>query len=227
MHVSSFWIYNLFNLLSYSIFFLPIYIFWLGTLLSDPEDRAILSKSLRNVRHLHLACSRYLSDVLFTRLTSVVGPLTRLSLAGCQISFQNVINKRFYPGDGEHSNPSEHVLTFEHIMKYVEANAITLKELSFGRTYINSESLHRLATVPGLKLDSLHLMSCEQLSKSGIQLLCEHQPSLTELDLSLCTRVTDYAVMAIVYHLPNLKSLNLRRCQGVTEVRLQTNDLVH
>ncbi|KAK3882857.1 hypothetical protein Pcinc_012790 [Petrolisthes cinctipes] len=193
------------------------HLFMPGTLLSDPEDREILSKSLRNVRHLHLACSRYLSDVLFTRLTSVVGPLTRLSLAGCQISFQHAINKRFYPGDSEHSNPSEHVLTFEQIIRYIEANANTLKELSFGRTYINSEALHRLATVPGLKLDSLHLMSCEQLSKSGIQLLCEHQPALTHLDLSLCTRITDYAVMAIAYHLPNLKTLNLRRCQGVTE----------
>ncbi|KAG0728896.1 F-box/LRR-repeat protein 2 [Chionoecetes opilio] len=176
-----------------------------GTLLSNPEDINVLSTSLRNVTRLHLACSRYLTDTLFSRIISVVGPLRKLSLAGCQISYHEAIYKRFYPEDGR------------HILKHIEAKAATLKEISLGRTLVDSEGLHKLSTVPKLQLESLHLMSCEQLTKSGIQLLCENQKGITDLDLSLCSRITDYAVLAICQHLPHIKKLNLRRCQGITE----------
>ncbi|XP_042861938.1 F-box/LRR-repeat protein fbxl-1-like isoform X2 [Penaeus japonicus] len=187
-----------------------------GTLLSNPEDRKLLSASLKNVSRLHLACSRYLTDLLFTRITSVLGPLTKLSLAGCQISFQSAIHKRFYPSDGR-VKVSDHVLTFKHILEYIEENAKTLKELSFGRTTIDSESLYHLSKIPGLEIESLHLMSCDQLSKSGVDLLCQNQKSILDLDLSLCSRMTDLAVLSVCEHLTNIRKLNLRRCQGITE----------
>lgn len=187
-----------------------------GNLLSNPEDIKVLSTSLRNVTRLHLACSRYLTDTLFSRIISVVGPLRKLSLAGCHISFHEAIHKRFYPEDGRVA-VSDHVLTFKHILKYIEEKATTLKEISLGRTLVNSESLYNLAIVPKLQLESVHLMSCDQLTKSGIQLLCENQKTITDLDLSLCSRITDYAVLAVCQHLPHLKKLNLRRCRGVTE----------
>lgn len=187
-------------------------------MLSNPEDRQLLSASLKNVTRLHLACSRYLTDLLFTRITSVLGPLKKLSLAGCQISFQSAIHKRFYPSDGR-VKVSDHVLTFKHILEYVEENAKTLKELSFGRTTIDSESLYHLSKIPGLEIESLHLMSCDQLSKSGVDLLCQNQKSILDLDLSLCSRMTDLAVLSVCQHLTHIKKLNLRRCQGITEVR--------
>lgn len=187
-----------------------------GNLLSNPEDIKVLSTSLRNVTRLHLACSRYLTDTLFSRIISVVGPLRKLSLAGCHISFHEAIHKRFYPEDGRVA-VSDHVLTFKHILKYIEEKATTLKEISLGRTLVNSESLYNLAIVPKLQLESVHLMSCDQLTKSGIQLLCENQKTITDLDLSLCSRITDYAVLAVCQHLPHLKKLNLRRCRGITE----------
>ncbi|XP_069181420.1 F-box/LRR-repeat protein 2 isoform X2 [Procambarus clarkii] len=187
-----------------------------GTLLSNPEDVKVLSSSLKNVTRLHLACSRYLTDSLFTRIITVVGPLRKLSLAGCQITFHEAIHKRFYPADGR-ITVSDHVLTFQHILKFIEEKSNTLKEISLGRTIVDSEGLYNLSKVPGLKLESVHLMSCDQLSKRGIQLLCENQKSITDLDLSLCSRITDYAVLAVCQHLPNIRKLNLRRCQGVTE----------
>lgn len=187
-----------------------------GNLLSNPEDIKALSASLRNVTRLHLACSRYLTDTLFGRIISVVGPLRKLSLAGCQISFHEAIFKRFYPEDGR-VTVSDHVLTFNHILKYIEEKATTLKEISLGRTLVDSEGLYNLSLVPNLQLESVHLMSCDQLTKSGIQLLCENQKTITDLDLSLCSRITDYAVLAICQHLPHIKKLNLRRCQGITE----------
>ncbi|XP_045127178.1 F-box/LRR-repeat protein 14-like isoform X3 [Portunus trituberculatus] len=187
-----------------------------GNLLSNPEDVKVLSTSLRNVTRLHLACSRYLTDTLFSRIISVVGPLRKLSLAGCQISFHESIHKRFYPEDGRVA-VSDHVLTFKHILKYIEEKATTLKEISLGRTLVDSESLYNLSIVPNLHLESVHLMSCDQLTKSGIQLLCENQKTITDLDLSLCSRITDYAVLAVCQHLPHLKKLNLRRCRGITE----------
>ncbi|XP_053643192.1 F-box/LRR-repeat protein 2 isoform X2 [Cherax quadricarinatus] len=187
-----------------------------GTLLNNPEDVKVLSASLKNVTQLHLACSRYLTDSLFSRIISVVGPLRKLSLAGCQITFHEAIYKRFYPEDGRIS-VSDHVLTFKHILKFIEEKSSTLKEISLGRTIADSESLYNLSMVPGLQLESVHLMSCDQVSKSGIQLLCENQKTITDLDLSLCSRITDYAVLAVCQYLPNLKKLNLRRCQGITE----------
>lgn len=187
-----------------------------GTLLSNPEDVKTLASALKNVTRLHLACSRYLTDCLFSRLTSVVGSLTKLSLAGCQISFHSAIFKRFYPADGR-VKASDHVLTFDHILNYIEEKASTLKEISLGRTSVDSESLYKLSKVPGLKLESVHLMSCDQLSKSGIQLLCKNQQCITDLDLSLCSRITDYAVFSIRDHLVCIKKLNLRRCRGITE----------
>lgn len=192
---------------------------WLsGTLLSNPEDVRLLSASLKHVTRLHLACSRYLTDSLFTRIISVVGPLEKLSLAGCQISFSESIHKRFYPADGR-VLLSDYVLTFRHILKYIEEKASSLKEISLGRTMVDSEALYQLSKVPGLRLESVHLMSCDQLTKSGIQLLCENQKFITDFDLSLCSRVTDYAVLAICEHLPHIRKLNLRRCQGITDVR--------
>lgn len=187
-----------------------------GTLLSNPEDIKVLSASLRKVTRLHLACSRYLTDTLFSRIISVVGPLRKLSLAGCQISFHEAIHKRFYPEDGR-VTISDHVLTFKQILKYIEEKATTLKEISLGRTLVDSEGIYHLSKVPKLQLESVHLMSCDQMTKSGIQLLCENQKTITDLDLSLCSRLTDYAVLAICQHLPHLKKLNLRRCLGITE----------
>ncbi|XP_071529960.1 uncharacterized protein [Panulirus ornatus] len=187
-----------------------------GTLLNNPEDVKLLSASLKNVTHLHLACSRHLTDSLFSRIMSVVGPLRKLSLAGCQITFHEAIRKRFYPADGR-VIVSDHVLTFAHILRYVEEMSSTLKDISLGRTIIDSEALYKLSIIPGLQLESVHLMSCDQLSKSGIQLLCENQKSILDLDLSLCSRITDYAVMSICQNLPKIKKLNLRRCRGITE----------
>lgn len=187
-----------------------------GTLLSNPEDIKSVSCALKNVTRLHLSCSRHLTDSVFSRITSVVGPLRKFSMAGCQISFHSAIYKRFYPADGR-VQYSEHVLTFEHILKYVEEKARTLKEISLGQTAVDSESLYKLSKIPGLQLESIHLMSCDQLSKSGIQLLCENQKYITDLDLSLCSRLTDFVVLSICENLPNIKKLNLRRCQGVTE----------
>ncbi|XP_068241936.1 F-box/LRR-repeat protein 2-like isoform X4 [Palaemon carinicauda] len=187
-----------------------------GNLLNNPEDVEVLASALKHVTRLHLACSRYLTDCLFSRLMSVVGSLTKLSLAGCQISFHSAIFKRFYPADGR-VQASDHVLTFDHILNYIEKNASTLREISLGRTSVDSESLHKLSKVPGLKLESVHLMSCDQLSKSGIQLLCKNQQFITDLDLSLCSRITDYAVLSVRDNLHCIKKLNLRRCRGITE----------
>ena len=188
-----------------------------GNLLHNPEDVISLRHSLCKVSCLHLACTRYLSDAIFSRITSTLGPLSKLSLAGCPISYQNAIYKRFYPA-GKENCPSELVLTFKHILSYLESINSTLTELSFGRTGIDSTSLQSLALIPGLNLSSLHLMSCDQLTVAGVKELCSHQKNIQDLDLSLCLRLTDIAVLAIAEHLTGIKKLRLRRCQGITQV---------
>ena len=172
---------------------------------------------MKNVTSLHLACSRYLTDAIFSRITSTLGPLVRLSLAGCTITYQNSIYKRFYPPHLENT-PSDSILSFQYILRYIEQNKNTLKEISLGRTNVDSTSLQSLALIKDLNLTSVHLMSCDQLTKAGIEQLCQLQKNIIDLDLSLCSRLTDYVVLAICDNLPAIKTLRMRRCRGITEV---------
>ncbi|CAL4123154.1 unnamed protein product [Meganyctiphanes norvegica] len=187
----------------------------------------IMFVQIKKKKQLHIFCSRYSGQSLFPKINYMLKPF----LTYCQhcLSYKDSVIKRswrretirgernrFYPKDGS-VTASEHVLTFNYIMKYIEVNATTIKEISLGRTGIDSGSLEQLSMLPGLQLTSLHLMSCEQLSNTGVQLLCQNQKQLEDLDLSLCSKITDHALLAISQNLKNLRILNLRRCNGITE----------
>ncbi|KAB7506384.1 F-box/LRR-repeat protein 2 [Armadillidium nasatum] len=191
-----------------------------GTFLENENDLAILGNSLKNVKNLQLSCSRYLTDSIFLRFTSVIGSLTNLSLSCCQISYQNAICKRFYPADGR-VKASEHVLTFNFVLNFIDKIKKTLTMLDLGSTSLDSQSLSKLSKVPDLQLKTLRLVACDQLTKDGIHTLTQYQKQLVELDIGLCSRITDYAVISIADNLPNLKSLSVRRCHGITEVGME------
>lgn len=71
--------------------------------------------------------------------------------------------------------------------------------------------------VTGLRLKTLLLRNCSEISPLGIEALCQTQVTLTELDLSTCPRVTDVALNHIAAGLPNLVSLSLQNCRAVTD----------
>lgn len=188
-----------------------------GLLLDDDNDIKELSENFQSLIELSLASNRYLSDALFNRLVSICPNIESLSLMDCQISFHSGLYKKFYPD----KNPlcqqaSESVLTFFNILNYIKKQANKLKHLSFGSTLIDSSALNKLAIVDNLKLESLRLRSCDQLTNSGLRSLA-YQTTLKVLDISFCTRVTDASLLCICHNLFNIESLNIRRCRAVTD----------
>lgn len=202
-----------------------------GTLLEKPEDITTLRAVLKNVKELDLSNNGYLSDALFNRLVSIVGNLESLCLEGCQISFHPGIYRRFYPPGG---GISTSVLTFQNIMQFIESSKVKLKGINFSRTLLDSKAVERLVAACAETLTELRLVSCEQLSRSGILALCTNVPGLKVLSLGVNYPMTDQNLASICDHLTQLEELNLARCslltsRGVAEIvrlqRLQVLDL--
>jgi len=192
-----------------------------GRVLERADDVNLLRMNLVNLRELSLASNRYLSDALFNRFVAIAPNLEDLSLSECQISFNNVLCKRFYPrGISELGNimASESVLTFHNILKYIVSQAGKIQKLRFGHTLIDNSALSQLAEVPALHLRTLHLDSCHQLNNTGILRLTEYQQTLTELNLRNCLRISDVALIAICHNLQNLTILNMQNCHAITNV---------
>jgi len=159
-------------------------------------------------------CS-YLSDALVARFISLSPQLNYLSLAGTSVSFHGGIYKRFYPGD--QNKFSELVLTFDNILRHITCHSSTIQHLDLSRTTINDKSCITISQITDLRLKSLILRGCSEISHVGIGALCQTQSTLTKLDLSTCVRVTDMALNHIALGLPKLVSLSLFNCRAVTD----------
>ncbi|XP_063706864.1 F-box/LRR-repeat protein 20-like isoform X2 [Culicoides brevitarsis] len=190
-----------------------------GRLFDIEKENKALMETLSSVENLSLANNRYLSDALFNRIVSFMPNIERLDLSGCHISFHQGLYRKFYPGS--QLEPSESVLTFLHISDYIEKNSAKLKYLNLSLTLIDGKSLETLANTPELKLESLMLRSCDQISNPGILRLVQVQQNLTSLDLSLSMRVTDQTICEIVTALPRLKVLKARRCRALTDISVR------
>ena len=116
-------------------------LFMSGQLLSKEEDVKRLKPVLKNVHELNLASIRYLSDAAFNRLTSVCPNITKLSLAGCQITFHS---DAYYKGYSKNANSA--ILTQTNIMAFVSSCAETMKSVNFSRTSIPNEALAELVS---------------------------------------------------------------------------------
>lgn len=172
---------------------------------------------LESVTTLSLAQNRYLSDSLFNRIIKVIPNLESLDLSGCHISFHKGLYKKFYPASKE-DEPSESVLTFHFLNKFIERECEKIKELNFNSTLIDGNTLIMLSEVKNLKLDALHLRSCDQLTNDGIISLINVQTNLQHLDLTYSVRLTDQSLLQICMVLKNLKLLKLRRCRALTDL---------
>lgn len=198
--------------------------FMSGLLLDDNNDVKVLSENFQGLIELSLASNRYLSDALFNRFVSVCSNIQSLSLMDCQVSFHYGLYKKFYPDKNsvddqqqhQPQQPSESVLTFLNILKYIKTHSQKIKHLNFGCTLIDNSALDTLLSVDDLKLETLKLRSCDQLTYSGLRSLV-YQTTLKVLDISSCTRVTDASLLCICENLENIESLNIRRCRAVTD----------
>ncbi|XP_076247291.1 uncharacterized protein LOC143187151 [Calliopsis andreniformis] len=189
-----------------------------GRLLEDENDVKELSETFKNLKELSLGYNRFLSDALFNRLVAICPNLESLSLMGCQISFHCGLYKKFYPQNRiTVPNASKSVLTFLNTLHYLKQQAHKLKHLNFGYTLIDGTALATLSNLEDLKLESLMLQGCYQLTIEGIKGLTQHQTSLKILDISFCVRITDASLLCICKNLTKLETFKVRRCRAITD----------
>jgi F-box/leucine-rich repeat protein 9 len=191
-------------------------LFMSGRLFDEISNRGL---KLDTVTSLSLAQNRYLSDSIFSRITNLTPNLKALDLSALQISFHKGLYKKFYPAS--QNEPSESVLTFHYISRFIESNAEKLKELTFNNTLIDGNALVTLSESTNLHLKTLNLRNCEQLTNDGIISLIKVQTHLQHLDLTQTVRLTDLSLYEICEHLRDLKSLKLRRCRAITDLGLK------
>lgn len=140
---------------------------------------------------------------------------------GCHISFHYGVYKKFYPQNRTTlPNASNSVLTFLNILHYFKQQPYKLKHLNFSFTSIDGTTLATLTTLQDLKLESLILQGCYQLTIEGIKSLA-HQTFLKVLDISFCARVTDDSLLCICKNLTKLETLRIRKCCSVTDIGIQ------
>ncbi|KAJ0182499.1 hypothetical protein K1T71_001868 [Dendrolimus kikuchii] len=193
-------------------------LFMSGRLL-EGKTEGLLVNNLENLKSLSLSGNQYLTDALFNRFILAAPDLQEINLSACSLQFHLGLVKKFYPGGSDiFKNASESVLTFYFVLQAIISRAEKIKRLSFSQTLIDGSSLKSLSEVKKLKLESLEMHSCDQLTNTGILALTTHQTSLKELDIGLCTRVTDQSLVHICKNLVNLEYLNIQRCRAVTDL---------
>ncbi|XP_063822148.1 F-box/LRR-repeat protein 14-like [Ostrinia nubilalis] len=191
-------------------------IFMSGRLL---EGKTEVVKNLDYLKSLSLTNNKYLTDALLNRFVVSAPLLEFLDLSDCSLQFHAGLIKRFYPiGSNVFENPSESVLTFYFIMQFFISRAKVLKQLILSNTLIDGVALKSIAEIEHLKLETLIVHSCDQLTNNGILALTTHQTSLVSLDLGLCSRVTDQSLVYICQNLKNLECLDIQRCRAVTDL---------
>jgi F-box and leucine-rich repeat protein 9 len=173
---------------------------------------------LRHVTSLSLSQNQYLSDILFSRITSKMPHLSSLDLSSNSISFHRGLYKKFYPKSNDDDEVgSESVFTFHFISKFIKKRAVMIKHLNFNSTLIDGDTLSLLSEIEDLQLESLHLKQCDQLTNDGFISLIRVQTNLKELDLTFSVRITDKSIIEICENLKELRVLKLRRCRSITD----------
>ncbi|CAK1602065.1 unnamed protein product [Parnassius mnemosyne] len=193
-------------------------LFMSGRLLEGRSD-GLLVNNLDNLRSLSLSGNQYLTDALFSRFVKAAPVLQHLNFSGCSLQFHLGLVKKFYPScTNIFENPSESVLTFYFVLQFIISHANYIKSLQFSNTLIDGAALKTLSEVENLKLNTLEVHFCDQLTNTGILALTTHQASLKELDIGLCSRVTDQSLVHICNNLVNLEYFNMQRCRAVTDL---------
>lgn len=193
-------------------------LFMSGRLL-EGKTEGLFKYNLNDLKSLSLADNQYLTDALFSRFVAASPTLNELNLSACSVQFHIGLIKKFYPsGIDMFESPSESVLTFSFIQKVIASRAESIKHLTLSQTLIDGSNLKILSETDNLRLETLSLYFCDQLTNVGMQALTTHQTTLKSLNLGLCNRVTDQTLVFICRDLVNLEQLNIQRCRAVTNL---------
>jgi F-box/leucine-rich repeat protein 9 len=191
-------------------------LFMSGKLLEKVMDRSKLEHVLKNLKELNLSSIRYISDETFNRITSVAPGLEVLSLASCPLWFQSTTYLSRGRDAGKCSS-STNILSFDNLVTYLKKQCDTFKSINLSRTSLNDEALEILAEIPGLNLKELYIVTCKEITDSGLAYVLKKQTKLEVIDCSSCSEVGNWTLMAIKGHLPNIRRINLRQCLRISD----------
>jgi len=157
-----------------------------GAVMSSPVDNSTVSQSLCHLQTLILDNNTYLSDVLLLRMVSVSSRIRHLSLSACNIMNHGGIYAKYYP-DSQNIDASPSVLTWRTVVRVVEKLAPTLVHLGVSRN--SSIDLKQLASVEGLKLESIDISNCSSVTERDFYEFVSGQRNLKKILLGGCRRV--------------------------------------
>lgn len=175
-------------------------LFMSGNFLSNCDRRETVTGVLKKLKKLKLNSVRYLSDVLFNRLLDCTPRLECLSLCGCNIAFEtDPCNKE--------NKDSISFLTFTNLKRCFEERSDFLREIDFSNTLVTSQALKELSTIPNLKLKSLILNKCNNLSDKGLVAVANSELPLESLSFTQCSNLTFASVASVTENLHSLREL--------------------
>ena len=190
-------------------------------LLEDKNDIKELSETLKNVYELNLEYNYFLNDALFNRLVAICPNLESLNLMGCQMTFHYGLYRKFYHDFNTLPYASRSTLTFINALNYFGQQAYKLKHLDFSYTSINPSALTILTGLQNLRLESLILQGCDQLSNESIKGMTQHQTCLKVLDISFNAHITDDSLLCICKNLTKLETLRIIQCSKVIDIGIK------
>lgn len=190
-------------------------------LLEDKNDMKELLETLKNVYELNLEYNYFLNDALFNRLIAICPNLESLSLMGCRMTFHYGLYRKFYHDFNTLPYASRSTLTFINALNYFGQQAYKLKHLDFSYTSIDPSALTILTGLQNLRLESLILQECDQLSNESIKGMTQHQTCLKILDISFNAHITDDSLLCICKNLTKLETLRIIQCSKVTDIGIK------
>jgi len=180
--------------------------------MKDRKERLKLVRTLRKLKKIDLSYHENLTNNFFVKIVTLAPNLETLLLTG---SF--IINFDQAPQAGGNYKVSSGHVNYANIIRFLTKKAEKLKYLSFTKTGMDYPGIYQLTRVKNLNLNGLYLKSCQHLTDESVQLICEYQKSLKELDIGCCPELTNASVLAITSNLGNLRVLSIQRNQSITD----------
>ncbi|XP_074644980.1 uncharacterized protein LOC141901562 [Tubulanus polymorphus] len=186
-------------------------LFMSGNVLERNADLQALRSSLQKLRELNLSSLRHITDATFNRLVTVVPNLESLNLSSCHVTFRttNSYNDSRVCADNTQ-------FSFANILQFVRSQSKRLTSLDLSKTNVNDDALSSIAKCDGLKLKSLKLHCCREISENSVFDVCKNQTELTTLDISRCTGIGNTVIQTIARYLRDLRTLDIRQCQYIS-----------
>lgn len=164
-------------------------IFISGGLLASKEEQNDVMSSLQNLTCLDLSNnSPYLTDQLFNRIVGCTTNISALTLVDTKILSHSGIYKKHYP-DNVKDFDSPSVLTLRNVIRFLSERSSTVNSINFYNSNISAIGFQDIGRLNELKLKSVNVGKCSDISQEALLDFCRHQPLLESLNIDYCRKI--------------------------------------